>query len=136
MRRLSGPGIAATWIFLPCAYLSIAGVAFAQDEAEGTPEKEIVVVAPRPITAEIVESSPGNREKAVISLKMVVQYGDLDLRKAEDQDRLMVRIRSVARDACRYLDRLYPLDPDSQCEARAVADTKPLFDKAVVEAAP
>lgn len=125
-----GTGLLAVSLF-------VASAAFAQDDA-GTPEvpeQEIVVTAPRPITAELPDGAAGRREAAVISLRMTVQYADLDLATAEDADRLKVRIRSVARDACKYLDRMYPLDPDPDCEERAYSDAKPQVEKAIAVAA-
>ncbi len=123
-------------MLVACACLSASGPALAQGEEEGEVEvQEIVIIAPRPITTETSENIPGGRKEAVISLKMVAQYSDLDLAKPGDAERLMVRIRSVARDACKYLDRLYPLDPDPDCETRAVADAKPQVEKAIAAAA-
>lgn len=115
------------------ACLAGAELAIAQSH-EGEGSQEIVVVAPRPITTETSENIPGGRKKAVISLAMTAQYSDLDLAQAADAERLMVRIHSVARDACKYLDRLYPLDPDPGCEDRAVADARPAVEKAIAAA--
>ena len=125
----------AAHMLVACACLSASGPALAQGEEEEADAEEIVIIAPRPITTETSENIPGGRKQAVISLKMVAQYSDLNLAKPDDAERLMVRIRSVARDACKYLDRLYPLDPDPACEARAVADAKPQVEKAIAAAA-
>jgi len=129
MKFTAAPMLAA------CACLSASGPALAQSEEEEAEVQEIVIIAPRPITTETSENVPGGRKEAVISLKMVAQYSDLDLAKPDDAERLMVRIHSVARDACKYLDRLYPLDPDPDCERRAVADAKPQVEKAIAAAA-
>lgn len=126
--------VAGALTLAACA-LAMTNAASAQDDGQvDAPEQEIVIIAPRPITAEIREKGPGGRETAVISLKMTVQYGDLDLSKPEEVDQLMIRIRSVARDACKYLDRLYPLDPDPDCRERAVAHAKPQADEAIAAA--
>lgn len=135
MGRVKLIGTAGTALL--AASLFASAPAFAQGE-EGAPEEpvqEIVVTAPRPITAELEDGSAGGRKEAVISLQMTVQYADLDLATAEDADRLKVRIRSVARDACKYLDRMYPLDPDPDCEERAYADAKPQVEQAIAGAA-
>jgi len=126
-------------VLLACACLPLAGAAYAQGEEEeesATAAQEIEVIAPRPIRPQLKEDSPGRGRDAVISLKMTVQYGDLDLTAPKDVDRLMVRIRSVARDACTYLDRLYPLDQDPDCEHRAVEDTRPQVDEAIATLTP
>lgn len=128
--------IEAKWgmpLLAASALLFGSAAAFAQAEEE-SPVQEITVTAPRPITTEVDESHPGGRTEAVISLKMTVQYADLDLSDPEDADRLMLRIKSVARDGCKYLDRLYPLNQDPDCMDRAVADTQPQADKAIVAA--
>ncbi|MCB2051281.1 MAG: UrcA family protein [Novosphingobium sp.] len=106
-----------------------------QEEAEAeTPAQEIVVVAPRPVKD--LPKEIENDSNVLISLRMVVLYNDLDLTSKDDQDRLMTRIKSSARDACRYLDRLYPLDPDPECEDRAIRDTRPQVDAAIAAFAP
>jgi hypothetical protein len=46
----------------------------------------------------------------------------------------MTRINSAARDACKYLDRLYPLDPDKECIYRAVASATPQAEAAIAAA--
>jgi UrcA family protein len=123
-------------ILAACAFLSAAGPAFAQSEEQTVDEgNAIVVMAPRSITADLHDNADKRQEKAVISISMPARFGDLDLSKPENAERLMVRIHSVARDACRYLDRLYPLDVDSECEARAVANATPEAKKAIEAAA-
>ena len=122
---------AISCLFVPL--LMIATGAFAQDEQEGT-ASEIIVIAPRPVTSEVRAKGPDGRVSAVISLKMVVQYGDLDLREPQNADFLLTRIRSVARDACKYLDRLYPLIPDPDCRERAFQDAMPQARAAIAAA--
>lgn len=100
-------------------------------EAQDASDQEIVVVAPRLITTETKEKGSNGRDTAIISLKMVVQYGDLDLRRSENVGLLMARIRSVSRDACKYLDRLYPLLPDPHCKERAFVDALPQAENAI-----
>lgn len=126
--------------------LACGSVAIAQDADNGpppppedaveaeAPAQEIVVVAPRPVKD--LPKEDGTDSDVLISLRMTVLYSDLDLAAEDDRDRLMTRIRSSARDACRYLDRLYPLDPDPDCEDRAVHDAQPQIDAAVASFAP
>ena len=122
-------------ILAACAVLS-AGPVFAEStETAASETNEIVVIAPRSITADLHENEDKPKQKAVISISIPAQFGDLDLSHPEDAERLMVRIHSVARDACRYLDRLYPLDVDSECEERAVANAMPEAKKAIAAAA-
>lgn len=118
---------------LATCLLAFSAGASAQGDDE-VPEDAIVVIAPRPITAEIRERGPNGRETAIISLKMVVQYVDLDLKQAGNVDLLMARIRSVARDACKYLDRLYPLNPDPDCQDRAFQNAMPQARAAIAAA--
>jgi UrcA family protein len=123
--------ILAAW-----AFLAVAAPASAQGEEQPADETgEIVVMAPRSITADLHEETEKRQQKAVISISMAARFDDLDLSKPENADRLMVRIHSVARDACRYLDRMYPLDVDSECEAKAVANATPQAEKAIADAA-
>ena len=118
------------------ALLSAGAPAFAQSEEQPADEtNEIVVIAPRSITADLPEKTETRQQKAVISISMAARFDDLDLSKPENAERLMVRIHSVARDACKYLDRMYPLDVDPECEAKAVANATPQADKAIAEAA-
>ena len=108
--------------------------AWAQDEeGDSAQSEEITVIAPRPITPFAKEKSD-HGAKPIISLKMLVQYGDLDLSQSDDVARLAVRVHAVARDACRYLDQVYPLDLDPDCESRAVQDAKPQVAKAIAAA--
>jgi UrcA family protein len=123
-------------ILATCAFLSAAGPAAAQGDTQPADETgEIVVSAPRSISADLQGNADKPREKAVISISIGARYGDLDLSKPENVERLMVRIHSVARDACKYLDRQYPLDVDPECEAKAVANAMPQAEKAIAAAA-
>ena len=63
---------------------------------------------------------------AVTPVRMSVLYGDLDLSTPRDAHRLMLRVRNVAPDACKALDRLYALDPDESCNDKAVSNAAPL----------
>jgi UrcA family protein len=92
---------------------------------------EITVIAPRTVTDRFQPSVPDAVAKATISLRLIVLYTDLDLKTETGTARLMTRIDSAARDACKYLDRLYPLDPDKACIDAAVASARPQADAAI-----
>ena len=127
---------AGLWILAVWAALVPAAPGLAQSDGQAGEEAgEIVVIAPRSITADLPEKTETRQQKAVISISMAARFDDLDLSKPENAERLMVRIHSVARDACKYLDRMYPLDVDPECEAKAVANATPQADKAIAEAA-
>jgi UrcA family protein len=49
-----------------------------------------------------------------------VLYSDLNLKNPADAERLMTRIDHIAQDACKYLDRLYPLSADPECFQKSV----------------
>ncbi|MBO9601808.1 MAG: UrcA family protein [Novosphingobium sp.] len=123
-------------ILAASAFFSAASPALAQSgEQPADDTAEIVVMAPRSITPDLPQNEDKPRQKAVISISMAARFEDLDLSKPENVDRLMVRIQSVARDACGYLDRLYPLDVDPECKAKAVANAMPQAQKAIAAAA-
>lgn len=94
----------------------------------------ITVEAPRSVPVPVEPNAYSGSAVAVTTVRMSVLYGDLDLSAQKDVERLMLRVRNVARDACKALDRLYPLDPDETCTDKAVANAAPLAF-AVIEAA-
>ncbi|MDX3911166.1 MAG: UrcA family protein [Sphingobium sp.] len=96
---------------------SIAGGAAAQEVGETA--DVITVEAPRSVPAPVERSPYTGVAVAITTVRMPVLYGDLDLSAPGDAERLMVRIRNVARDVCRELDRLHPLNPDGDCAVRA-----------------
>lgn len=118
---------------LAAASLAAAGPAVAQNTSEeSTPV--ITVTAPRTVTSPVRRHGRGAADKAVITLQISVRYADLDLADPADAARLMIRVEGAARDACRQLDRLYPLDKDKDCVVRAVGDARP-GAQAVIDAA-
>lgn len=98
-----------------------SGQAFAADEPTGD---QIVVEAPRRLPVPVDRSPYSGAPIAVTTIKMSVLFGDLDLSREADAESLLYRIDRVAQDACRYLDRLYPLNPDPDCMGAAVAKAK------------
>ncbi len=113
--------------------LVIAEPAATQNISEET-GPVITVVAPRTVTSPVRRTSREDADKATITLRIVIRYADLDLASAAGAGRLMDRVEGAARDACRYLDRLYPLDKDRDCVTRAVADARPSAHAAIAAA--
>lgn len=97
-------------------------------------KNEITVEAPRAVAMPIERSPYTGAAVAVTTVRMSVLYGDLDLARQHDADRLMLRIGNVARDACRQLDRLYPLSPDATCIDQAVKNAAPLASAIIASA--
>lgn len=120
-----GLGLAA----IPLAASGSAGVAAPPDAGD-----EITVEAPRTVPIPVERNPYTGAAIATTTVRMSVLYGDLDLTTQRDSDRLMLRIRNVARDACKQLDRLYPLNPDENCVDRTVENAAPL-GQAVIAAA-
>jgi UrcA family protein len=107
-----------------------------QPKAEAAePESDIVVEAPRllPVPPENLPTEPAT--KALANVKIFVQYRDLDLSRPADAGLLMERIEQIARQACKYLDTLYPLVDDPDCAKRAAATATPAARAAIAAAA-
>ncbi|CDO37857.1 UrcA family protein [Novosphingobium sp. KN65.2] len=121
-----------------CLALS-AAVAGAQEQGpvdgqEPTAPEEIVVEAPRSVPARIERSSTTGAPIVTTTVRIPVLYNDLDLSQPHDQDRLMTRVRSVARAVCDELDRIYPFNPDQDCVTRALANGTKAAQQAIAEA--
>jgi UrcA family protein len=97
-------------------------------------DKAIVVEAPRRLPPPSERSAYSGAPVVTTTVQIWALYGDLDLAKPADQARLTTRIERVARDACVYLDRLYPLSPDPECVGRAVAQAMPAADATIAAA--
>lgn len=67
---------------------------------------------------------------------MQLLYGDLDLGTSQGAQSMMVRLERVAQDACKALDRLYPLNPDPDCVAKTLTKATPLAKAAIAAAQP
>jgi len=120
-------------LFVAAACLVAQASASAQN-ADEDPANTITVVAPRAVTNQVHQRENG-LGPATVTIKISVLYGDLNLTKASDGTRLMTRIRSAARDACRHLDRLYPLIVDRSCVNNAVAEATPRANAVIAAAA-
>jgi len=97
-------------------------------------DQSIVVEAPRTLPPPADRSSFTSAPIVTTTVKISALFGDLDLTQPAAAARLMTRIERVAHDACLYLDRLYPLNPDPACVDRAVAGAAPAA-KALIDAA-
>ncbi len=125
--RIARPFLAPLLAALACV------PAAAQD---GAPE--IVVEAPRrvPVPAEGQRDSFTGAPVAVTTVQMQLLYGDLDLATEQGAASMMTRVERVAHDACKALDRLYPLNPDPDCIAKTLARAHPLAKAAIAAAQP
>lgn len=101
-------------VFTAC----ISITAYGQNVQESR-SSDIVVEAPRQLPVPAPRGTYSGAPIAVTSIKIPVFYTDLDLRNERDRRNLLIRVENVARDACRYLDRLYPLNPDPHCVDKA-----------------
>lgn len=120
-------------LLLAVASFSIAADTASAQTTDEDPANVITVVAPRAVTNQVRRSVSGGG-LATVTITIRVLYGDLNLTKPSDSGRLINRIRSAARDACRHLDRLYPLVVDRSCIDNAVAGALPRAN-AVIAAA-
>ena len=83
-------------------------------------DSSIVVEAPRSLPDPIERGKYTGAPLAVMTIRMPVLYSDLDLKNPADAERLITRIDRIAADACKYLDKLYPLNPDADCAKKSV----------------
>ncbi|PEQ12842.1 hypothetical protein B2G71_10670 [Novosphingobium sp. PC22D] len=105
-------------------------------EAENPPSDgpAITVEAPRQVAVPIERSPYTGAPIAVSTVRIPVLYGDLDLTRDEDAERLMTRVGRVAQDACGELDRLLPFSEDSDCVRRAKANGEAAASEAIAAA--
>ncbi|WP_338466824.1 UrcA family protein [Novosphingobium sp. ZN18A2] len=92
--------------------------------APGDTDQTITVEAPRLVKRPAAKEAHTGAEFMSTTVAIPVLYSDLDLTKDSDAERLMARIERVATDACRELDRVYPLDPDPDCITRAAGNAQ------------
>ncbi|MEW9854785.1 UrcA family protein [Novosphingobium sp. M1R2S20] len=115
LRTITGLGLMAF------ASLACGGAAMAAPDQQ---EDEIVVTAPRALPLPAERSPYTGAPIATASVAIPVLYEDLDLGTERDRERLMTRIDRVAQDACRQLDRMFPLNPDADCVRNATSAAK------------
>jgi UrcA family protein len=123
---------AARMLFTAAVLASMANSALAQTSE--SPGKEIVVEAPRTLRLPVKRSPYSGAAMVVTTVKITARYGDLDLARPAEALRLTARVKAVAQDACKELDRLHPLSPDHDCVAMAVARARPDVEAAVAAA--
>lgn len=125
--RLVRPFLAPLLAVFACA------PATAQDGGQ-----EIIVEAPRrvPLPAPETRDPFTGAVVTVTTVQMQLLYGDLDLATEQGAASMMTRVERVAQDACKVLDRLYPLNPDPDCVAKTLARANPLARAAIAAARP
>jgi len=101
------------------AFVAVHSPSIAQTP-ETDEDSSIVVEAPRSLPDPIERGQHTGAPLAVTTIRMPVLYSDLDLKNPADADRLITRIDRIAADACKYLDKLYPLNPDDDCAKKSV----------------
>lgn len=104
--------------------------------AEATEDSSIVVEAPRSLPDPIERGQYTGAPLAVTTIRMPVLYDDLDLTNPADAERLITRIDRIAADACKYLDKLYPLNPDTDCARKSVTKARAAAKELIAAAAP
>jgi UrcA family protein len=122
-------------IILAAASVGSWGLAVHAREPVGNEDKGIIVEAPRNLPPPPERSPYSGAPVVTFTVRISALYGDLDLARSADAARLMTRIANVAHDACRYLDRLYPLSPDSDCVERAIDRATPAAQALIAAAA-
>lgn len=89
-------------------------------QAANPPESsDIVVEAPRALPKPKRANRFAGEAQVFATVRVPVMYYDLDLTQPDGARRLMERVHNTARQACSYLDALYPLRPDPECVKRA-----------------
>ena len=95
---------------------------------------EIVVEAPRTLRPPRRTNRFRGETELVAKVRLGVFYHDLRLADPKDASRLTERLESTARQACAYLDDLYPLQKDPDCRKRAVDAAMPEARAAIAKA--
>lgn len=128
------------------ALVAVAVISSAPSIAQTTDaqtDSDIVVEAPRPVPLPVPNPpAPDAGERntysgapvIVTTVRLPVLYSDLNLKNPDDADRLMTRIDHIAQDACKYLDRLYPLNADPECFQKSVGKAKVAAKDAIAAA--
>lgn len=96
----------------------------AETSAQSAEDSTIVVEAPRSLPDAIERGQYSGVPLAVTTIRMPVLYSDLDLKNPADAERLMTRIDRIGEDACKYLDKLYPLNLDADCAKKSVTKAR------------
>ncbi len=99
---------------------------------------EIVVQAPVERRKEGLASTTGAKIE-LIELRRRVYFADLDLSKNADVTELKTRITTTAKESCKQLSDMFPLDPSDRfeirrCTDKAVDDTEEQVQEAIAAA--
>jgi UrcA family protein len=112
-----------------------AGIAIAQDATE------IIVIRAPYERVEIKSSTTAlpSQKTEIIELKRVLNIRDLDLTKYADVIELNSRIENVAKESCKKLSDMFPLNRSNSSEMRrcrtdAIASTKEQTEPAIAAA--
>ncbi|MGE3691006.1 MAG: UrcA family protein [Novosphingobium sp.] len=92
---------------------------------------DIVVEAPRTLPKPRRANRFLGEPEVFATVRVPVMYYDLDLADPAGAKRLFDRIHNTARQACSYLDTLYPLRPDPDCVERAEDKVKAAAEAAI-----
>ncbi len=99
--------------------------------------EEITVTAPRQVhqTYVVGRSPTTGAPIEVTTISRAVSYADLDLAKPSGAAKLRNRIDDTAKDLCKELDKLYPMEPkDRVCAKKADDGAMEQADKAIAAA--
>lgn len=131
----TGSSIHSARALATSALLVLSAPALAQNTTP-TSGGEIVVEAPRsaPIQPTGERDPYTGAQVITTTVRITARYGDLDLTKPADAERLRSRVEHVAQAACRQLDKLQPFSPDPACVGMAVAKARPAVDAAIAAA--
>ena len=132
-----GPKPAATLAATICLVLAMPSLAAGEPigQAANPPAtSDIVVEAPRALPKPRRANRFAGEAEVFATVRVPVMYYDLKLAEPADAARLMERIRNTARQACSYLDTLYPLRPDPDCAKRAADRAMPAARAAIAAA--
>jgi UrcA family protein len=123
------------------AIAALSSTALIAQTTDAQTDSDIVVEAPRPVPVPTPPSLPPAEQNSytgapliVTTVRLSVLYSDLNLKNPADADRLMTRIDHIAQDACKYLDRLYPLSADPDCFQKSVGKAKAAAKDAIAAA--
>ena len=101
--------------------------------------EEIIVRAPLSIERHEVKgvSSSATVKTEIVELKRLVSFADLDLSRDEDVNELEKRIEVVAKDSCKKLSEMFPLDRSDivelqRCTKHAIESTLEQNELAII----
>ncbi len=131
-----------TFSFVSTAILALAatGLVLKADPAVAQQVSEAMdeVVVQAPITVrQVGRSSIFGARIELIELKRRVRYADLDLSKHADVIELETRVETVAKESCKKLSAMYPLDSATEgqrCIKKAINSAEEQVQAAIVAA--